>query len=157
MGNLQSANDKFEAERTELETALASGELGRANNLVRMLSFVCEKYFAGRIEEIKEYSIAVEAFGRPRDFDPQSDTIVRVTAHALRKRLEDYYRTSGAQHAVHICLPPGHYIPRFIHKNGTESANGHSVINGSRTTHPSEGVQGHSSDQPADSLLKDKI
>ena len=113
---MQSAINKIEAERAELETVLTSGVLGRTNNLVRFLSFVCEKYFEGTIDEVKEYSIAVQALGRPHDFDPQVDTIVRVTAHALRKRLEEYYRNAGAQHSVHICLPPGHYAPKFIHK-----------------------------------------
>jgi Malectin domain len=112
---LQSALKNLEAERAELDAVLASGMLGRTNNLVRLLTFVCEKYFDGTIDEIKEYSIAVQALGRPENFDPQVDTIVRVTAHALRKRLEDYYRTAGAQHPIHICLPPGHYVPKFIH------------------------------------------
>src|SRR5271155_181646 len=55
---------------------------GRTNNLVRLLTFVCEKHFEGATGEIKEYNIAVQALGRPQDFDPQVDTIVRVTAHA---------------------------------------------------------------------------
>lgn len=114
---MQSAINRFEAERTELDSILSSGVLGRSNNLVRLLTFVCEKYFEGTIDEVKEYTIAVQALGRPNDFDPQVDTIVRVTAHALRKRLEDYYRTVGAAHGIHICLPPGHYAPKFIHKD----------------------------------------
>jgi hypothetical protein len=118
---VQSAINKQEVEREELAALLASGMLGRTNNLVRLLSFVCDKYFAGQLDEIKEYNIAVEALGRPEDFDPQLDTIVRVTAHALRKRLEDYYRSAGAQHSVHICLPPGHYVPKFIHKSDLEA------------------------------------
>jgi len=118
---VQSAVNKHEVERAELDALLASGFLGRTNNLVRLLSFVCEKYFDGAFDEIKEYSIAVQALGRPEDFDPQVDTIVRVTAHALRKRLEDYYRTTGAHHSIHICLPPGHYLPKFVHKSDSEA------------------------------------
>jgi Malectin domain len=125
--HLQSALNKLEAERAELDAVLASGMLGRTNNLVRLLTFVCEKYFDGTIDEIKEYSIAVQALGRPENFDPQVDTIVRVTAHALRKRLEDHYRTAGAQHSVHICLPPGHYVPKFIHTGDLGTA--HSELN----------------------------
>jgi hypothetical protein len=114
---------RVEAERAELEAVLASPLFGRTSNPVRFLTFVCERYFAGDTHGIKEYSIAVEALGRPADFDPQSDTIVRVTAHAVRKRLEDFYRTTGADHEVQICLPAGHYVPRFIHKqNGNGSA-----------------------------------
>jgi Malectin domain len=113
--HLQSAISRLEAERAEVDDILSSGGFGRTNNPVRLLTFVCEKYFEGSIDEIKEYSIAVHALGRPESFDPQVDTIVRVTAHALRKRLEDYYRGAGAEHAVHICLPPGRYVPKFIH------------------------------------------
>ncbi len=113
---MESAINRLEAERGELDALLASGVLGRTNNLVRFLTFVCEKYFEGAIDEIKEYSIAVQVLGRPKDFDPQVDTIVRVTAHALRKRLEEYYRSAGAQHRVRICLPAGHYVPKFTHQ-----------------------------------------
>lgn len=117
---MEPAISKTEAERAELDAILASGVLGKTNNLVRLLTFVCEKYFDGAIDEIKEYSIAVQVLGRPVDFDPQVDTIVRVTAHALRKRLEEYYRTAGAKNRVRICLPPGHYVPKFVH--GAEAA-----------------------------------
>ena len=118
---LESAISRLEAERAEVEDVVSSGVLGRTNNLVRLMTYVCEKYFEGAIDDIKEYNIAVHALGRREAFDPQVDTIVRVTAHALRKRLEDYYRSAGAEHAVHICLPAGHYIPKFTHLNGLES------------------------------------
>ena len=111
---MQSAISKLEAERAEVDDILSSGVFGRTNAF-RLLTFVCEKYFEGAIDEIKEYSIAVQALGRPESFDPQVDTIVRVTAHALRKKLDDYYTSAGAEHAVHVCLPPGHYVPKFIH------------------------------------------
>src|SRR5260370_30793980 len=112
--------NRLEAERAELESILTSGVLGRTNNLVRLLSFVCEKYFEGKIDDVKEYSIAVQALGRSDDFDPQVDTIVRVTAHALRKRLEDFYRTGGAQHAIQSCLPPRPYTPKFLTKRDSD-------------------------------------
>jgi len=107
-----------------LDAVLASGCLGRSNYVVRLLTFVCEKYFEGKTEDVKEYSIAVHALGRSADFDPQADTIVRVTAHNLRKRLEEYYRTDGADHAIHICIPPGHYVPDFVRNDtaGCESS-----------------------------------
>jgi hypothetical protein len=120
---LQWAANRLDAERAELEAVLASGILGRTNYVVRFLAFVCEKYFDGKAEDVKEYSIAVNALGRAATFDPQADTIVRVTAHSLRKRLEEYYRTEGADHPIQISLPAGHYVPSFIHKNG-QAANG---------------------------------
>jgi hypothetical protein len=125
---VQPAISKVEAERAEVDDLLSSGVFGRTNNPVRLLTFVCDKYFEGAVDEIKEYSIAVHALGRPESFDPQVDTIVRVTAHALRKRLEDYYRSAGAEHAVHICLPPGHYVPKFIHASDLETARSESTF-----------------------------
>jgi len=128
VATVQSATSRFEAERAEVDSILSSGVLGRTNYPVRLLTFVCEKYFEGAIDEIKEYSIAVQAFGRPESFDPQVDTIVRVTAHALRKKLEDYYASAGTEHAVRICLPPGHYVPKFIHTGQFETARGESTL-----------------------------
>jgi hypothetical protein len=129
---LRSGEKRLAAERAELDAVLASGILGRSNYVVRLLTFVCEKYFDDATADVKEYSIAVNALGRSADFDPQTDTIVRVTAHTLRKRLEEYYRTDGADHAIHICIPAGRYVPNFVHRNDGEAQ--------SRTGHKAAGI-----------------
>ncbi len=110
-----------EAERREFEALLASPIFSRGANLHRFLEFIGSKYFEGKSDEIKEYTVAVHALNRPEDFDPRADTIVRVTAVALRKRLEQYYASEGASHAVQLELPAGQYIPRFIHRAPTPS------------------------------------
>jgi hypothetical protein len=79
---MQAAAD-FRQERHELDSILASGILNRAPNLAQVLTYVCTKYFEGAAEQIKEYNIAVEALGRPADFD-QRDSIVRVGRIAAR-------------------------------------------------------------------------
>src|SRR2546423_9905543 len=110
---MQAAAD-FHREKHELDAILASGILNRAPNLAHLLSYVCAKYFEGAAEQIKEYNIAVEALGRPADFDQKRDSIVRVEAHRLRKRLREYYEADGADHAIRIDIPPGQYAPRFL-------------------------------------------
>jgi Malectin domain len=100
-------------ERAELEAVLRSGIFNRAPNLASFLRYVCERYFEGDAGQIKEYSIAVEALGRPSDFDQKKDSIVRVEAHRLRKRLNDYYAGEGATHPVQILIPNGRYSPEF--------------------------------------------
>ena len=103
-------------ERAELDWLLDSGVLGRSANLIKVLRYVCEETSAGRGDHIKEYSIAVEALGRRADFDPQTDTIVRVTFHTLRKRLQDIYETGeGMSHPVRIVIPAGRYAAQFVH------------------------------------------
>jgi len=149
---VQSAISKLASERAEVNSILSAGVFGRTNNLGRLLTFVCDKYFEGAIDEIKEYSIAVNALGRPDSFDPQVDTIVRVTAHALRKRLEDYYRGAGAAHAVHICLPPGHYVPKFIHTSDLETARGESTPDAKRNGQTLHGPSAHENGRAENNL-----
>ncbi len=108
----------FEEERRELERVLAHPEISRSASLVRFLSFICNKYFEGQAEEIREYSIAVEALGRKdSSFDSHIDPIVRVTARALRKKLEEFYKDDGRDHALQIVLPLGHYVPQFVRRD----------------------------------------
>ena len=105
-----------EEEWQELQAVLHSGILNRASNLRHFLEYVAEQHFAGKTEQIKEYSIAVHALHRQEQFDPQSDTIVRVSAHTLRKKLEHYYSTDGADHLIQIRLPAGKYVLQFWRK-----------------------------------------
>ena len=90
---------EFENEKRELQTLLASGIFDRAPNLAQVLTYVCERYFEGASEQIKEYNIAVDALGRRADFDQRRDSIVRVEAYRLRKRLREYYEADGIAHA----------------------------------------------------------
>jgi hypothetical protein len=115
------APDRLQAEKDELNWLLTSGVLGRSSNLARMLTFVCEKHFLGLDDQATEYTIAAEALGRRDDFDPQTDTIVRVTAHSLRKRLQEIYQTDGVNRPVHILIPLGHYMPSFIHTGASRT------------------------------------
>jgi hypothetical protein len=101
-------------EKAELEAVFASGIFSRAPGLAHMLQYVCTKYFEGQSDQVKEYSIAVEALGRPADFDQKRDSIVRVEAHRLRKRLSEYYQGEGADHRIRIVLPSGQYVPQFL-------------------------------------------
>ncbi len=110
---------RFQLERSELETVLQSASFQRAPNLSRILTYICNRYFEGTAHTLKEYSIAVEALGRASSFDPQTDAIVRVDLHLLRKRLEAYYRSEGTTHPIRILLPAGQYGPQFVE---TESA-----------------------------------
>ena len=61
-------------------------------------------------ESVRE---AVAAFGRGELFDQDNDSIVRVEANRLRKRLAEYYAGEGAGHAQRITIPVGQYIPVF--------------------------------------------
>jgi hypothetical protein len=103
----------IEEMRAELAAVLSSRYFSRAPTLVKFLSYICEKHFQGETSQIKEYTVAVEAFGRPESFEPKQDPIVRVDANRLRLRLMKYYRNEGRDHPIQIHLPKGQYIPVF--------------------------------------------
>jgi len=118
---------EFEQEKAELEVVLASDVFARSPKVAQILKYVCEAHFAGRSHEIKEYNIAIDVFGRPADFDQAHDSIVRVEAHRLRKRLQEFYAGEGAGHEMRIVLAPGNYIPQFVRREGASSVSSPSL------------------------------
>lgn len=103
----------WQQEEEELKAVLSSDLFARAPSLAILLEYICRKRFNGEDHLIKEYNIAVEALGRPADFDQKRDSIVRVEAHRLRKRLKQYYQREGASHEVEIEIPARGYSPVF--------------------------------------------
>jgi hypothetical protein len=101
-----------EEEHRELEAVAAS--LGNYSRLLRLITYIGEKYFQGEADKLSEYSIATEVFGRSKGtFNPGEDAIVRVEAHRLRKRLKEYYENEGIDHPIQLSIPPGSYVPVF--------------------------------------------
>ncbi|HET9305119.1 MAG TPA: malectin domain-containing carbohydrate-binding protein [Candidatus Sulfotelmatobacter sp.] len=103
----------WEAERAELQAVLHSPIFARSPALSHLLSYLCEKTFAGETDQIKEYSVALDVFDRSDAFDQDTDSIVRVQANRLRKRLSEYYAAEGAGHAIRLTIPVGQYVPSF--------------------------------------------
>ncbi len=101
-----------EGERAELDTVVSA--LARTPRLASLLSYLGERYFQSRTDEINEYNLATEVFGRSKtNFDASRDSIARVEAFRLRRRLKEYYETDGKDHEIQISLPSGSYIPTF--------------------------------------------
>lgn len=107
-------------ERSAVDGVLQSGIFDKAPRLGNFFRYICERHLEGDGDLIKEYSIALEALGRPADFDPKKDSIVRVEAHRLRRRLQAYYRGPGACQQIQIIIPNGQYRPQFVSKKDTE-------------------------------------
>ena len=88
-------NEDAAAARMALDRLLASETFRASPQLAAFLRFVVEAVLRGESSRIKGYTIGVEAFGRPENFDPQIDPIVRVEATRLRRTLERYYAGPG--------------------------------------------------------------
>jgi hypothetical protein len=100
--------------RHAVEEVLASATLARSEQLRSFLRYVCERTLAGGGREINEYSVAVEALGKPPGFSPSEDSSVRRSAYELRQKLHKYYESEQPHSRVRIELPKGSYSPRFV-------------------------------------------
>src|SRR5881227_2240502 len=114
IGAMKTTGDSLlEDRKAALSAVLESKEFSRAPALAKLLKYLCEKTFEGRVHEIKEFSIATEVYGRSENFGEKRDSVVRVEMSRLRKRLVNYYAEEGLQQPLRIVIPAGTYAPEF--------------------------------------------
>lgn len=107
--------------RGELAEVLKNPHFSNSKRYPALLSYIVEKTLAGQADELKERVLGVEVFHRPPDYDSNSDTVVRVAAGEVRRRLALIYHESEGEHAVEINLPTGAYVPEFYRNTTQES------------------------------------
>ena len=109
----------------QLDRILQSQILQGSESLRAFLRFVVQKAIDQQEDQLKEYTIATEVFGRGDQYSPRTDSVVRVQASRLRSKLQEYYFTEGKADSVLIDLPKGHYTPAFAYAppgNGAPAA-----------------------------------
>jgi len=62
-----------------------SGVLGTSTHQIILFEYLMDAKFIGELHKVKAYTIAVDGFGRPADFDGSVDSIVRVERYSNRK------------------------------------------------------------------------
>ncbi|AXC12657.1 Adenylate cyclase [Acidisarcina polymorpha] len=111
-----SVQTSINVERKELESVLS--HLERTPRLANLLRYLAERFLEGEGEQLTEYNIATEVFGRKKsEFVASEDAIARVETHRLRKRLKAYYDAEGKDHFIQILIPPGTYVPVFMDRS----------------------------------------
>src|SRR5215470_20374940 len=108
-----SAPPTAEEVRQLLERILCSRQFSNAPKKQKFLQLICEAYLDGRAGKLNEYLIGYEVFDRNETYDPALDSIVRVGAHEVRKKLERYYKSEGKNDEILLEIPAGSYIPIF--------------------------------------------
>lgn len=78
-----------------------------------MLRFLSDKTLAGEADQLKEYSVGIDAFGKPPDYDPRHDSAVRIQVGRLRQKLAEYYMTDGKDDEIIVELPKGGFRVQF--------------------------------------------
>jgi hypothetical protein len=100
--------------REEIERIAESNTFRNAESLRRLLRYLGHASLQGSGRDIKEYTVGVEALGRPNDYDPRTDSSVRVQAGKLRQKIDEYYRQEGRESPLRVEFPKGHFELRFV-------------------------------------------
>jgi hypothetical protein len=106
-------NSASDDRATQLRRVLESRTFRNTEVLKRLLDYLGRQALENPASDPKEYTVGVEAFGKPSDYDPQTDSSVRVQAGKLRLKLDEYYRTEAAAGEMAIELPKGHFKLEF--------------------------------------------
>ncbi len=102
-----------ERELAQVERILRSETFRTSGALRHLLSFLAGKTFSGEADALKEYTVAIDALQRPKTYDPQHDSTVRIQVSRLRQKLGEYYRGEGKNDSIIVDLPKGRYRLTF--------------------------------------------
>lgn len=100
--------------RLHLKEVLASHAFAGSKRTQDFLHLIVGHALEGEFDSLRERMIGAEMFGRPIDYDTGSDSVVRVKATDVRKKLAQFYNEAKEKPAVRIELPTGSYVPRFV-------------------------------------------
>jgi hypothetical protein len=101
------------AVKNELDMMLTAPVFAQSNRCKSFLSYVVLQTLSGNAGQLKERTIGISVFDRATDYPTGEDSIVRVTANEVRKRIGQFYRESPIAHPIQIELPRGAYVPEF--------------------------------------------
>lgn len=99
--------------RDHLSEVIASHAFAGSKRTQDFLQLIVEHALEGDFDSLRERMIGAEMFGRPIGYDTGSDSVVRVKATEVRKRLVRFYFEAKGKQAVRIELPSGSYVPKF--------------------------------------------
>jgi len=101
-----------------LNAVLASHVFAGSKRTQDFLRLIVGHALHGEFDSLRERMIGAEMFGRPVGYDTGSDSVVRVKATEVRKKLAQFYTESKEKPPLRIELPSGSYVPRFCFELG---------------------------------------
>lgn len=104
--------------REQLQRIIDSDVFRRSVRMERFLTLAVERTLLGHPDDLKEYTLGRDVFDRGDSYDPRLDSIVRVEAQRLRRKLREYYQSQGSRDLVIIGFPAGSYVPVFQYRQG---------------------------------------
>jgi hypothetical protein len=96
-----------DAVREQVDRVLQSKTFQTSEVHRRLLQYLADRTLAGDTDRLKEYTVGLEAFGKPPSYDPKHDSIVRLQIGRLRQKLAVYYQSEANGDPVLVTIPKG--------------------------------------------------
>ena len=104
---------EVESRQTQIQRILQSRAFRTSEVQRNLLSYLAEKSISGSADNLKEYVVGLDVFGKPASYDPRQESTVRMHVARLRQKLAEYYRSEGVDDPVFVDLPKGGFKVTF--------------------------------------------
>jgi len=104
---------EVEAARAQVERISQSKAFRNSDVLKHLLTYLADASLTGNADDLKEYTVGVDALGKPSSYDPRQESAVRMQVARLRQKLAEYYRTEGIEDPIIVDLPKGGFKVTF--------------------------------------------
>src|SRR6476660_5384682 len=104
---------ELDQNRIQIQRIVASKAFKTSEVHRNLLNYLAEKSLSGEAQNLKEYTVGLDVFGKPSTYDPRQESVVRMHVGRLRQKLTEYYRTEGVEDPVIVDLPKGGFALTF--------------------------------------------
>src|SRR5712691_11848789 len=104
---------ELDRSRIQIQRIVASKAFKTSEVHRNLLNYLAEKSLGGEAQNLKEYTVGLDVFGKPASYDPRQESVVRMHVGRLRQKLAEYYRTEGLEDPIVVNLPKGGFTLTF--------------------------------------------
>jgi hypothetical protein len=115
---------ELDAKQVQIQRIVQSKAFKTSEVHRNLLLYLAEKSLAGTAQNLKEYTVGLDVFGKPASYDPRQESVVRMHVGRLRQKLTEYYRTDGQADPIIVELPKGAFTLTFAARPAVGAAPG---------------------------------
>jgi hypothetical protein len=104
---------ELDANQVQIQRIVQSKAFKTSEVHRNLLNYLAEKSLSGAAQNLKEYTVGLDVFGKPATYDPRQESVVRMHVGRLRQKLTEYYRTEGENDPIIVDLPKGAFTLTF--------------------------------------------
>src|SRR6476659_4202780 len=104
---------ELDQNRIQIQRIVASKAFKTSEVHRNLFNYLADKSLAGEAQNLKEYTVGLDVFGKPASYDPRQESVVRMHVGRLRQKLAEYYRIEGSDDPIVVDLPKGAFALTF--------------------------------------------